>query len=447
MIVMKFGGTSVQDAFAMRNVLSIAQEYSGQKILMVSSACSGITSELLSIASDSVYLNDEDRIHRIQEIIKRHIDICNELGLEQGTVKQIEDIGSHLLSYCEGIALLGECTDRSQDAIASCGELFSTIILTGLLGSHLNVQWFDARKSMKTYDLHSGAQVNMEQTSLLSNQLLKPLFEQCDIVVTQGFIGSDDDNRTTTLGRGGSDYSAAIFGAVLEAEEIIIWTDVSGIASADPRVIPHARYLECMSFDEARMLSFFGAKVLHPETILPALQKDIPVHVRNTFKTSDRGTTITRMGDEAASGMRSVIARKPVSFVQVRALQVSNEHSMSELIKELEQLSGLKPMISVMIDSSIGLIYDVSINKIEEYVKHLEEDNNAEIGEYALISAIGPNFRNSNSKEVVKKFHEIIHENEESPIIFSGIQKNTLAALVNSVHAENILKELHALCT
>ena len=447
MIVMKFGGTSVQDAFAMRNVLSIAQEYSGQKILMVSSACSGITSELLSIASDSVYLNDEDRIHRIQEIIKRHIDICNELGLEQGTVKQIEDIGSHLLSYCEGIALLGECTDRSQDAIASCGELFSTIILTGLLGSHLNVQWFDARKSMKTYDLHSGAQVNMEQTSLLSNQLLKPLFEQCDIVVTQGFIGSDDDNRTTTLGRGGSDYSAAIFGAVLEAEEIIIWTDVSGIASADPRVIPHARYIECMSFDEARMLSFFGAKVLHPETILPALQKDIPVHVRNTFKTSDRGTTITRMGDEAASGMRSVIARKPVSFVQVRALQVSNEHSMSELMKELEQLSGLKPMISVIIDSTIGLIYDVSVSKIEEYVKHLEEDNNAEIGEYALISAIGPNFRNSNSKEVVKKFHEIIHENEESPIIFSGIQKNTLAALVNSVHAENILKELHALCT
>jgi aspartate kinase len=444
---MKFGGTSVQDAFAMRNVLSIAQEYSGQKILMVSSACSGITSELLSIASDSVYLNDEDRIHRIQEIIKRHIDICNELGLEQGTVKQIEDIGSHLLSYCEGIALLGECTDRSQDAIASCGELFSTIILTGLLGSHLNVQWFDARKSMKTYDLHSGAQVNMEQTSLLSNQLLKPLFEQCDIVVTQGFIGSDDDNRTTTLGRGGSDYSAAIFGAVLEAHEIIIWTDVSGIASADPRVISNARYIECMSFDEARMLSFFGAKVLHPETILPALQKDIPVHVRNTFKASDRGTTITRMGDEAASGMRSVIARKPVSFVQVRASQVSNEHSMSELMKELEQLSGLKPMISVMIDSTIGLIYDVSVSKIEEYVKHLEEDNNAEIGEYALISAIGPNFRNSNSKEVVKKFHEIIHENEESPIIFSGIQKNTLAALVNSVHAENILKELHALCT
>ncbi|MEY5131581.1 MAG: aspartate kinase [Bacteroidota bacterium] len=447
MIVMKFGGTSVQDANAMRNVLSIAQEYSGHKILIVSSACSGITSELLSIASDSVYLNDEDRIHRIQEIIKRHIDICNELGLEQGTVKQIEEIGSHLLSYCEGIALLGECTDRSQDAIASCGELFSTIILTGLLGSHLNVQWFDARTSMKTHDLHPGSQVNMEQTSLLSNQLLKPLFEQCDIVVTQGFIGSDDDNRTTTLGRGGSDYSAAIFGAVLEAEEIIIWTDVSGIASADPRVIPHARYLECMSFDEARMLSFFGAKVLHPETILPALQKDIPVHVRNTFKASDRGTTITRMGDETAYGMRSVIVRKPVSFVQVRATQVSNEHSMSELMKELEQLSGLKPMISVMIDSSIGLIYDVSVSKIEEYVKHLEEDNNAEIGEYALISAIGPNFRNTNSKEAVKKFHEIIYGNDESPIMFSGIQKNTISALVDSVHAENILKEIHAQCT
>ena len=447
MIVMKFGGTSVQDADAMRNVLSIAQEYSGHKILIVSSACSGITSELLSIASDSVYLSDEDRIQRIHGIIKRHIDICIELGLGQDTTMQIQEIGTHVLSYCEGIALLGESTDRLQAAIASCGELFSTNILTGLLRGHLNVQWFDARKSMKTYDLHSGVQVHMQQTSLLSNQLLKPLFEQYDIVITQGFIGSDDDNRTTTLGRGGSDYSAAIFGAVLEAHEIIIWTDVSGIASADPRVIPNARYIECMSFDEARMLSFFGAKVLHPETILPALQKNIPVHVRNTFKSSDRGTTITRMGDERASGMRSVIVRKPVSFVQVRATQVSNEHSMSELMRELEQLSGLKPMISVMIDSSIGLIYDVSISKIEEYIKHLEGDNNAEIGEYALISVIGPNFRNSNAKEAIKKFHEIIHKNEESPIIFSGIQKNTLSALVNSVHAENVLKALHAHCT
>ena len=104
-------------------------------------------------------------------------------------------------------------------------------------------------------------------------------------------------------------------------------------------------------------------------------------------------------------------------------------------------------MISVMIDSSIGLIYDVSISKIEEYIKHLEGDNNAEIGEYALISVIGPNFRNSNAKEAIKKFHEIIHKNEESPIIFSGIQKNTLSALVNSVHVENILKALHAHCT
>ena len=350
---------------------------------------------------------------------------------------------------CSCFVLLrrGTTAARWRTAIASCGELFSTNILTGLLRGHLNVQWFDARKSMKTYDLHSGVQVHMQQTSLLSNQLLKPLFEQYDIVITQGFIGSDDDNRTTTLGRGGSDYSAAIFGAVLEAHEIIIWTDVSGIASADPRVIPNARYIECMSFDEARMLSFFGAKVLHPETILPALQKNIPVHVRNTFKSSDRGTTITRMGDEAASGMRSVIVRKPVSFVQVRATQVSNEHSMSELMRELEQLSGLKPMISVMIDSSIGLIYDVSISKIEEYIKHLEGDNNAEIGEYALISVIGPNFRNSNAKEAIKKFHEIIHKNEESPIIFSGIQKNTLSALVNSVNVENILKALHAHCT
>ncbi len=444
---MKFGGTSVQDADAMRNVELIAKEYSSQKILIVSSACSGITSELLSIASDSVYLNDADRIQRIQTIINRHLDICVHLGLDQMTTIQIQEIGAHLQSYCEGIALLGECTNRSHDAIAACGELFSTIILAGLLGMQFNAQWFDARKSLKTDGLYTKAQVNMELTTVLSNQLLKPLFEQNDIVITQGFIGSTDDESTTTLGRGGSDYSAAIFGAILEANEIIIWTDVSGIASADPRVIPDAEFIESMSFEEARMLSFFGAKVLHPETILPALQKDIPVHVRNTFKPSNRGTTITRLGDESAFGIRSVIARKPVSFVQVHTTQVALEKTMSVLVEDLEQLSGLKPMISIMIDSSIGLIYDASIGIIEECLKHINQRDNAEIGEYALISAIGPNFRNSNSKESLWKFHEIIHANEASPIIISGIQKNTLSALVHPNLAENILKEIHAHCT
>ena len=447
MIVMKFGGTSVQDAMAMRNVLSIAQSFAGQSMLIVSSACSGITSELLSIASDSMFLPDEDRMRRIDRIIERHLSICDDLHVDAEIKQQIMDIGAHLHAYCEGIALLGECTDRSLDAISSCGELFSTRILTGLMSMHHKTQWFDARSSMKTDSNHVKAQVNMEQTSLLSNQLLKPLFEHHDIVITQGFIGSDEQGITTTLGRGGSDYSAAIFGAVLEADEIIIWTDVSGIASADPRVIPDAKYIESMSFDEARMLSFFGAKVLHPETILPAMEKDIPVHVRNTFKSSDAGTTITRLGDDSSYGMRSVIARMPVSFIQLQASQEVGYQSLNTVIDDVERLTGHTPLIMTMIDSSIGLSYDMGPEQIEEYIHQLDPILNAEIREYALISAIGPDFRHSHSKLAVKIFHEIIQGIEDSPIFISGVQKNIMSALVEPSKAHAILKDIHVHCS
>ena len=443
MIVMKFGGTSVQDAMAMQNVLSIAQSFSNQSMLIVSSACSGITSELLSIASDSVFLNDKDRMQRIDRIIDRHLNICDDLHLNVDIKQHIIDIGAHLHAYCEGIALLGECTDRSLDAISSCGELFSTRILAGLICKHQKAQWFDARSSMKTDSNHLKAQVNIEETTLLSHQLLKPLFEHHDIVITQGFIGSDEQGITTTLGRGGSDYSAAMFGAVLEADDIIIWTDVSGIASADPRVIPDAKYIESMSFDEARMLSFFGAKVLHPETILPAMEKDIPVHVRNTFKSQDIGTTITRLGDDSSHGMRSVIARMPVSFIQIQASQDGMNPS---LIEDLERLTGLKPLIATMIDASLGFIYDIGIEKIEEYIHHMDPMLHSEIREYALISAIGPDFRHSSSKDAIRVFHEIIQSIEDSPIFISGVQKNIMSALVQSNNAHEILKELHVHC-
>ena len=266
-------------------------------------------------------------------------------------------------------------------------------------------------------------------------------------MVTQGFIGSDAHDVTTTLGRGGSDYSAAIFGAVLEADEIIIWTDVSGIASADPRVIPDARYIESMSFDEARMLAFFGAKVLHPETILPAMEKDIPVHVRNTFRSQDAGTTITQFGDDSSHGMRSVIARMHITFIQIQAGSESGHQPLNDLTDDVERLTGQKPLIITMIDSFIGLIYDMSPNHIKEYIHHIDVHHHAEIREFALISAIGPDFRHGQSKNAVRFFHEIIQSNEESPIFISGVQKNIMSALVQSNNAHAILKELHDHCS
>jgi len=444
MIVMKFGGTSVQDADAMNAVVSIVKEYADQKILIVSSACSGITSELLAIASDSVHLNDADRMQRVDAIINRHLNICEHLGLDDLSIAHIHEIGKHLQSHCEGIALLGECTKRSKDAIASCGELFSTRILSSIIGAHCTVDWFDARRAMKTDSQHLHAQVNMKETAILSKQLLQPLFEQHDIVITQGFIGSNDEEHTTTLGRGGSDYSAAIFGAVLDAEKIIIWTDVSGIASADPRVIPDARFIECMSFDEARMLSFFGAKVLHPETILPAMQKDIPVQVKNTFKSADLGTTISQRGDESSHGIRSVIAKMPVSYIQIQAQQDVKTLSSDQLLNDVERLIGSKSLMSFSIDSMVGLICDASVETVQDIAHFFGDEIDSSIGEYALISAIGHNLRGNQSKDSVENFQRIVYDNDDAPIFIGTIHKNATFALVNSRNAKAILQEIHA---
>lgn len=305
MIVRKFGGTSVKDARALSAVLEICSAASHQgndhttishtdalAQVVVLSATAGTTDTLFRLAKAAGSGDLAMMTELIDRIRNTHLQILIDAGV--GTNAEVEQTLHEMSRYANGIALLGECTAQSLDMMVSFGEMLSTRIFTAMcLDAGLNATWFDVRNVLRTDTRFTSAGAQFEIIEPLANSLLSPLLVEGAIVVTQGYIGQTEDGRTTTLGRGGSDYSAAILGGVLNAREIQIWTDVSGVYSADPRQVSDARPIPHLSFNEVRELALYGAKVLHPDTISPAIERMIPVRILNTFKPNDAGTTIT----------------------------------------------------------------------------------------------------------------------------------------------------------
>lgn len=330
MLVMKFGGTSVQDASALRKVASIVRSHPAEPggVLVVMSATSGTTNLLLSLAERAGRGDDIDA--ELAGLATRHTEILAELAPSASHVDLI-----HVLNECKAYAralqVLGECTAQSLDHMASFGERLSTTILYSALRSENTAAiYFDVRNVMRTNDIFCSATVNMHDTRILCQQQLAPLCATDSIVITQGFIGSTADDRTTTLGRGGSDYTAAILGASLAAREIQIWTDVSGVYSTDPRIAPDATPIPELSFGEVRELALYGAKVLHPDTIAPAVEALIPVCVLNTFRPDDAGTRIVAHSPSTAA-IHAVSIVRGCSIVMCNAVAATHIRSVPEL--------------------------------------------------------------------------------------------------------------------
>ncbi|GIV50533.1 MAG: hypothetical protein KatS3mg038_1054 [Candidatus Kapaibacterium sp.] len=300
---MKFGGTSVAGSDQLRRIVPIVRQVADkQPVVVVVSAFRGVTDALLSIATDAASGKPwEGTWHSIAH---QHRRAADELGLLPW--RHGEALLEELHDFATGIALLGECTPRMLDAIAAYGELLSSRLLEGFLAQSDEVAWYDARTSIITDACFTNAHVDWERTKAATCTTLNPLLERYRTIVTQGFIASTAEGVTTTLGRGGSDYSAALLGAALGADSVEIWTDVSGIYTADPRVIPDARSLPNVTIGEIRTLAAYGAKVLHPLTIEPAIEYDVPVVVRNTFEPSHPGTVIVSRLDSPTDGIRAL---------------------------------------------------------------------------------------------------------------------------------------------
>lgn len=300
-LVMKFGGTSVGTAEAMSKAVANvrASRKDWERIVVVTSALSGVTNLLVESAQRAIR-GDEIFISQVEtELIAKHSLLAEKLidsPAQQVQIKQeIKHLGTDFANLCRAISILGEATPRALDAIISFGERFSVRILAGALqAAGLSAQFIETTHIIVTDAAFQGAHPDLEKTKQNVNKTLEPLLAQGQIPVLTGFIGATEAGVTTTLGRGGSDYSAAIIGATLPADEVWIWTDVTGVMTADPRIVPGARTIPEVSYREMAELSYFGAKVLHPKAVRPVVEAGIPVRICNTFAPEEAGTLVVK---------------------------------------------------------------------------------------------------------------------------------------------------------
>jgi aspartate kinase len=323
MIVMKFGGSSVQDATAIRRVASIVATRLAEQPVVVVSAMGGITDKLVQISETAARKELASALALLDAIRARHIAAASEMLQALEVAAFTAELDAHLAEATElasQLAAQGSSSPAQHSQMLAYGEVLSSALVAaafaslGVASAHA-----DARKLIVTDSRHPAASLLAEptRTKLLTD--IPSLLDQNLVPVLGGFIASSESGETTTLGRGGSDYSAAIVGAALAADRIEIWTDVSGILTTDPRICPKAQRIAEISFHEATELACFGAKVLHPATLLPAIEHDIPVAVLNSHKPHEAGTIIRAVAAQGPSAFRAIALKRNISVFNVRA--------------------------------------------------------------------------------------------------------------------------------
>jgi len=350
MIVMKFGGTSVADRAAIERLIGIVRAARQAAIqpesadwrgpVVVVSALGGATDRLLGVAAEAAAGDFEGAQEHVHALRDRHLQVAGVIATaaERDEVEQfIRREFAELERIAGALSVLREVTPRWLDAIAAAGEIVSSRIVSAALTSHgLAASWVDARTVMVTSKDHTSAAPLFAETDAALARRVDPLLAARRIPVVGGFVGATPDGVTTTLGRGGSDYSAAIIGAGLGASEIQIWTDVDGMLTADPRVVRDVRVVPHLSFAEASELAYFGAKVLHPATIQPAVAKNIPVRILNSMRPQDAmGTLITRDRPAGSGPLTAVASKKNVTVVDITSTRMLMAHGFLKRIFEV----------------------------------------------------------------------------------------------------------------
>jgi aspartokinase/homoserine dehydrogenase 1 len=322
--IMKFGGTSVGDASCIQKVVEIIRAASGKgEVVIVVSAMAGVTNKLVDAAAHSKAGNGEAVAAIFEELRKQHDQAVSTLLESPGELHarmcELLQEGDRL---CQDTNRLRQLTPRVTDSISSLGERLSAPIIAAALSKQgVASQAIDATELIVTDSHHGAADPHLDLTRQNCQARLRPLLQQGIVPVVTGFIGATAEGTLTTLGRGGSDYSATILAAALDADEVIIWTDVNGLMTADPRAVPDARTISEISYREAAELAHFGAKVLHPKTLRPVMQSRIPVQIRNTFAPEKAGTRITP-GGSSNVGVKAVAAINDAALITVRGRDI-----------------------------------------------------------------------------------------------------------------------------
>lgn len=332
MLVMKFGGTSVADADAIAHAAALVEEAPDPHRLVVVSALAGVTDRLFDAARLAGCGAREAALGLLDEIHARHQEaarVAGEPAAIDALRREIRGLVDELRALLGALAVLREVSQRSLDAVVASGELVSSRLMAAALAAHgVPAHYVDPRAILVTDDRHGRAEPRLPETRAALAERVGPLIEgpgPC-VVVTGGYVGATVDGIATTLGRGGSDYSAAVFGACLGAREIQIWTDVDGLLTADPRLVPEAQPIACVSPDEAAELAYFGAKVLHPRTIAPAVAAGIPVRILNTRRPEAPGTLVAPGGPRRATPLAAVACKRGVTLLDITSNRMLMAH-------------------------------------------------------------------------------------------------------------------------
>lgn len=366
MIVMKFGGTSVESAEAIRRVASIVSARAASRPLVVVSAMGKTTNRILAAAEKAAAGNLADALNSVEELK----DYTRREALQAAGPASAEAVDaildaefSSLESVMEAISERGEITPAFWDETTSHGErISSAVVALAFNGLGMKTAHLDARRVMITDSRHTQALPLYSRTYARFKEIAAPLLKD-SVVVMGGFIGSTQDGITTTLGRGGSDFSAAIAGAGIDAEEIQIWTDVDGMLTCDPRVAPGGKRLRSVSFSEAAEMAYFGAKVLHPATVLPAIEKNIPVRILNSRRPEVEGTRIVGETVTSSNPVKSIACKRGITTVNVRSLRMLMAHGFLRRIFEVfdryktpvDMVSTSEVSVSLTIDQTHNL--------------------------------------------------------------------------------------------
>lgn len=396
-IVMKFGGTSVADAAAFANVaLIVANERESSPVVVVS-AMSGVTDSLLAATNIAATENGPAAIVSLENAFKRHHEVAREL-LDRA---RADDLAQRLIQAEKQIAELLESfahepSERKslQDALVSFGETLSSTLLAEVLNQQgIAARQADARRCIITDEEYTCATPLMMKTFAQSKEELLPVVESGVVPVLGGFIGATMQGATTTLGRGGSDYTAALLGAALGADEIQIWTDVTGVLTADPRVVPKAQTIERLSYSEAAELAYFGAKVLHPKTIQPAIESSIPVRICNSRAPQEQGTLVGPETETAPRTVKAIAHKTGVTTVQITSLRMLGAYGFLRALFEV--FDRHRTVVDVVTTSEVSVSLSLDdASALPAIVEELEQLGTVRVEKgRAIICVVGEGLR------------------------------------------------------
>jgi aspartate kinase len=389
MIVMKFGGSSVESAEAIGRVAEIVRARIERRPVVVVSAMGKTTNKLLAIASSAVSGRRSEAIDALTQMKEFHLKEAAGLGV----TAEIESHFHELTELVKGLAVMGELTPRATDAISSYGERISSIIVAAFFRhAGMGAVHVDSRSVIVTDGRHMQAAPLFPESNAKLEATI-PALARKQVVVMGGFIGATEDGVTTTLGRGGSDYTASIVGAGIGAKEIQIWTDVDGMLTADPTILTGGLRVEACSFAEAAELAYFGAKVLHPATVLPAIEKNIPVRILNSRRPEVEGTLIVAEAPPSLTPIRSIACKKNITLVNIVSTRMLMAHGFLRRIFEIfdrfqtpvDMLATSEVSVSLTIDNTRSLA--AIREEIEEFAEVAIEEN------HAIVCLVGENIR------------------------------------------------------